>query len=170
MQNPKRQAILTAALVCLATAVPGVARALSSDKQQPMKISADRVTIDDKRGVSVYQGHVIVVQGTLHVTAGQVTLYTRKRVLQKLIATGQPATYRQRPDGKPRDVRASARRMEYFANKDQVVLTGNARFRQGADTFASKHIVYDLKHDRVAAGNGGRVEIVIQPRKAPSKP
>jgi lipopolysaccharide export system protein LptA len=171
VQNPSRQTIAAAALACLMAATPMIARALSSDKRQPIRITADRVTIDEQHGVSVYKGHVVVDQGTLHVTADQLTLYTKNQVLQRLVATGQPATYRQRPDGKPADVHARARRMEYFANQDRVVLTGDAQLRQAGNTFTSKRIVYDLKHDRVAAGNGGnRVEIVIQPRTAPAKP
>lgn len=171
MRHPDSGSCIHQALVALALAaalLPAVSRALSSDRDQPLKISADQVTIDDKAGRSVYTGHVVVVQGTLRVTADRLVVYTDKRhTLQRLVATGQPVTYRQRPDGKRQDVHAKAARMEYLASRDQVVLTKDAQLRQGGNVFNSQRIVYNVKLDQVEAGKkagGGRVEIVIQPQ------
>jgi lipopolysaccharide export system protein LptA len=171
MRHPDSRSRIRQAFVALGLAaalLPAVSRALTSDRNQPMKISADQVTIDDKAGRSVYTGHVVVVQGTLRVAADRLVVYTDKHhALQRLVATGRPVTYKQRPDGKQHDVHAKAARMEYFASRDQVVLTKDAQLRQGGNVFNSQRIVYNIKRDQVEAGKkagGGRVEIVIQPQ------
>ena len=43
----------------------GLAHALPSDSQQPINIQADSAEMDDKRGVAIYRGDVIITQGTL---------------------------------------------------------------------------------------------------------
>lgn len=180
MLNPRyrgvMQLLLSVSLTAATLAAPLRASALSTDKNQPMKITADQVNIDDKTGISVYSGDVVVVQGTLRITADTLSVYTKKHVLTKMIAIGKPATYKQRPDGKQTDVHARASRMEYYAGTDRVILIGDARLRQDANSFVSKRIIYDLKRDQVDAGKkigGGRVEIVIQPKsngQGPAKP
>ncbi len=150
---------------------PLSAWALSSDRTKPMHIEADQVSIDDQKEVSVYRGHVIVTQGTLRITADTLTVYSKQRQIDRMVAVGKPATYRQRPDNKDQDVHASARRMEYYARQDRVVLIDDARLLQGGNTFVSKRIDYNLRTDQVKAGGqggGDRVRIVIQP-PAPKK-
>lgn len=146
----------------------GTAQALSTDRQQPMDVEADRADIDDKRGVSVYRGKVKITQGTLRLTADELTLHTRDGEVVKAIATGKPATYRQRPDGKDQDVEAEALRMEYFADQQKLIMTNQAIVRQAGDSFRSDRIDYDIAADVVKAGAGSpgdRVRITIQPKQ-----
>ena len=65
-------------------------------------------------------------------------------------------------------MRARALTMEYFADRDTVVLTEQAHLWQGPNTFSSKRIVYDVGNDHVDAGKragGDRVRITIQPQQ-----
>ncbi|MDA1106825.1 MAG: lipopolysaccharide transport periplasmic protein LptA [Proteobacteria bacterium] len=145
------------------------AYALSSDKEQPLNIDADTVEIDDKAGVSVYKGNVTATQGTLVLDADIVTIYSPQRELDKVIAEGNPARYKQRPDNKDEDVRAKAQRMEYYADKGKLILLEGGHLWQGQDEFSGNRIEYDTRRDVVNASMSSsgkeRVRIVIQPRK-----
>lgn len=159
-------------LTLIASGLPALANALSDDRNQPMYVEADRASIDDKRGISVYRGNVKITQGTLQLTATELTVESHNGDIVKAIATGQPATYRQRPDGKDQDVEAESLRMEYFAQEQKIILLDKAHVRQAGDTFSSDKIHYDIAKDIVNAGDGApgdRVHITIQP-KAKAKP
>ena len=164
MRSPSKAAL--ACVVFLGAWAAHSAWALSSDRNQPMHIEADQVSIDDQKEVSVYRGHVIVTQGSLRITSDTLTVYSKQQQIDHMVAIGNPATYRQRPDHKDQDVQAHARRMEYYARQDRVVLIDDAHLLQGGNTFVSKRIDYNLRTDQVQAGakgGGDRVRIVIQP-------
>ncbi|HHH44996.1 MAG TPA: lipopolysaccharide transport periplasmic protein LptA [Gammaproteobacteria bacterium] len=158
--------------------IPASGWALSSDREQPMLIEADRAELDDTKGISIYRGNVKVTQGTLVLTGELMTVYNQGNDVEKVIMEGKPATYKQRPDNKDQDVRARAQHMEYFTNPEKIVLTGQAEVDQAGDVLRSERIVYDVPTDRVNAGTdqpNERVRITIQPRpgkdrKKPVKP
>lgn len=141
--------------------------ALSSDRDKPIQIEADQATINDKTGISVYTGNVVVVQGSMRITANILTVYSKDRSFQKMISTGNPATFRQRPDGKDEDVAGEGKRIEYFGSRDTVYFYDNAKLEQAGSTFRSNHIVYDILNDKVNAGitsGDDRVKIIIKPQ------
>lgn len=146
------------------------AHALKSDRDQPMDIAADRVDIDDNKGISTFRGNVLVTRGTLRITGEVVVVHrTAEGELQRIIATGNQASYQQRPDNKQKDVVAHANRIVYNANSEIVDLTKQARIVQGGDTFSGAHLVYNAGQDKVTAtGNGddkGRVRVRLQPKQ-----
>lgn len=162
--------------VCLWLATglaPAVGWALSTDRNQPMSIEADRVELNDGEGISVYRGNVKVTQGTLMLTGDTMTVHNKGDDIEKVIMVGSPATYRQRPDGKDQDVRAKALRMEYFTNPEYIVLEKEAEVEQEGDRLRSERIEYDVARDKVNAGTNQpneRVLITIQPRSEKNKP
>jgi lipopolysaccharide export system protein LptA len=95
------------------------------------------------------------------------TVHTKGNDVQKVIMLGNPATYRQRPDGKDQDVRAKAERMEYYTDPERVILLKQAEVLQRGDILRSERIEYDVASDQVNAGTSKpdeRVRITIQPR------
>lgn len=149
---------------CLLAPVAGLA--LDADRDQPMHVEADRATMDEGKGIGIYRGDVRIRQGSMQLDADTVTIYLENGQIVRAVAIGEPARYRQRPEGREQDVHAEARRMEYTLDPEQIVLTGDAVVRQGGDTFRSERIVYDIVRDSVDAGTSeDRVRIVIQPRK-----
>ena len=48
--------------------------ALPSDRDQPIRVQADSAELDDKQGVAVYRGSVVITQGSLKITGDTVTL------------------------------------------------------------------------------------------------
>lgn len=156
--------LFLALLVCCAAAP---AYALTADKDKPINIEADQVDIDERNGVSTYTGKVTLIQGSLRMNADTVVVYTTERRLTKMVASGNPAHFRQRPDGATEDVHAQAKHVEYRALTGIVLLTDGAELRQGANSFAGARIEYDSASNVVRASGSspgnGRVKVIIQP-------
>jgi lipopolysaccharide export system protein LptA len=146
---------------------------LSSDKDKPMEIEADRVDVDEQTGVSTFTGNVIIVRGSLRLTGSKVVVHEKDSGLTRVIATGNLARFKQRPDGKKEDVIAEAKQIDYDAKKNILTLINTATIHQGKDTFSGNKIVYDANKDIIVAskspGGKQRVKITIQP-KAEEKP
>ena len=146
----------------------GAAAALETDRQQPLHIQADRVELDNRKGIGTYRGNVVVDQGTLHLEADLLVLHKRGEELERLEATGEPVRFRQRPDNASADVEGEALRLEYRTDQDRLLLNGAAEVRQGGDRFSGERIEYDTVRALVnASGTGtgnGRVHAVIQPK------
>jgi len=143
---------------------------LSSDYRQPIKIESDTATIDDVQGIAIYQGNVVVTQGTIRINAAKVTLnYTTQQTLDKVIAEGNPVKFKQRPDKGDDDLHAHAQRMEYYADQDMLHLRYKAKVWKGEDSVVGKQIRYNTRTGIVNAdsGNGAndRVIVTIVPRK-----
>jgi len=137
-----------------------------------MLIEADRAELDDSKGISIYRGNVRVTQGTLLLTGDVMTVYNKGNDVEKVIMEGSPATYKQRPDNKDKDVRARALHMEYFTNPEKIILTKKAEVEQEGDVLRSERIEYDVPTDKVNAGTdqpNERVHITIQPRPGKEK-
>jgi lipopolysaccharide export system protein LptA len=148
------------------TAAP--AAALEGDEDQPLYLEADSADLDEAKAISVYTGNVLIQQGSLVIRADQVTMHhAEDRKPRKIIAVGNPATYRQEQEGEEQAIRAEARRMEYLTEEDEITLIDEAVVFQGEDTFRNDRIVYDRGNARVKAGSDvqgkERVKILIKP-------
>jgi len=163
--NVGRLVLLCGLLVPLATF------ALTSDREQPIHIEADTVTLDDAAGTAVYRGNVHFTQGTTHLEGDEVTVYSADRQkVDKVIADGSPATFSERPDDQPEDVHGKARHIEYYADNQRVILVHDAHLWQGKDEFSGSRIDYNISDQTVKAQSDqapGRVQVIIQPRPAP---
>jgi lipopolysaccharide export system protein LptA len=143
--------------------------ALKNDREQPILIESDKATIDNIKRVAIYEGDVIVTQGSIHINADTVTLnYTEKQDIEKVIAVGQPARFKQRLEGGD-EIKAKARQMEYNAIKDTLHLTIEAELRKekdGKDIYTSNapRIIYDTQRGIIKADKG-RVFVKIQPQR-----
>ena len=157
-------------LLCL---LSPAAQALDADRDQPINIEADKASLNDKTGFSVYEGNVRLQQGTLLFTGNRMTVQLTDNKVDTIVLTGTPATYVQRPEGRDADQHAEAGRIEYYALDDRVILLEKARiWESGADEFRSDRIVFSLKSDTVDAGGGGesgRVHITLHPKDKNNK-
>lgn len=169
-----RSRIDTSALLLALTTllIPFHADALQSDREQPLQVEADRANIDNKNGISIYLGNVIVVQGSMRITADKLTVYARDQILTKMISEGNPTTYKQRPEGKEQDVKGRGQRIEYYEDTETAIFIERAVLEQDGNTFNSDRIVYDVARDKVNAGttsSGDRVRIILQPKENPDR-
>lgn len=164
--NPNRAGRHCGMLFLLLLLISANAWALSSDKDQPIEVEADGVEINDSTGVSTYVGNVIISQGSMRLDADRVTIFQKNKRTDKVVATGRPVKFEQKPDGKRGVIKGHANRVEYYATSEMVELIGNAKLTQKGDTFASDRIRYNRKQELVQAGSRAegsqRVKIKIQ--------
>ncbi len=160
----------------LATAlalVAPMAAALPEDRAQPIHLEASRGQLDQKTGVSVYEGNVVITQGTMRLTADTVTIYVKDNNFQRMEATGAPANLRYKPTADKPEIQGASQRVEYDVAGAKVIMSGGARLTQGQDVFTGDRVEYDLKGDVVrarGAGDNGRIQFTIQPRTLNATP
>lgn len=151
--------------------------ALPSDRQQPVSVEANRAEMDDQKGISIYRGNVILMQGSMILKCNLLTTYhaNENRALIKAVAEGNPASFRQRPATDKEEITATAPRIEYIADKQLIYLLDNAEVTQGRNIFKSKRIEYNIQDNQIHAEGGAnqneRVKIILFPQeKAKSNP
>jgi lipopolysaccharide export system protein LptA len=149
-----------------------------ADRDKPIHLEADRVTIDDAMTVSVFEGHVVLTQGTMTLRADRMNVREDAQGFQYGVAYGNPAYFRQKRDGVDEYVEAWAERIEYDGKSERLQLFDKARMKRGNDEVRGNYISYDQPTEffRVVGGpeggagaSPGRVRAVIQP-KSKDKP
>ena len=149
-------------------------RALDSDRHQPIRIQADAAMVDETAGTSIYQGNVIIQQGTLQVTADEVEIYTAENEVIQIIAkaANEPnvlAHYEQQINEGKDMVRAEAQKITYLVQEERLHLTGSAKLQQVGDIFTGALLFYDLGRGIVnlnSDGSSGRINMTITPKKS----
>ncbi|OQX37444.1 MAG: lipopolysaccharide transport periplasmic protein LptA [Oceanospirillales bacterium LUC14_002_19_P2] len=148
------------------------ALALPSDREKPIHISSDSADIDDKNGISIYRGNVIMTQGTTRLTGDIVTIYSQDRQIQKVVSEGKKkkAYFEEEQDSEKGLLKAWGKTIKYYLDNEKVELIKQARLEQKGDTFTGDMIEYDkqaqvVKAKADGANEGKRVEMVIQPRQ-----
>ena len=164
-------------LLILGVILSNYAVALSNDHEQPIQIEADKATIDNIKGIAIYEGNVIVTQGSIRINAETVTLnYTPKQDIEKVIAVGKPVRFKQRLDSGD-DIQARSREMEYNAVKNMLHLRKKAillrqRNKKDLYTVNAPRITYDIQRATTQTDKGntgsGRTTITIQPQSKSS--
>ena len=141
--------LLTPSLVCAA--------AQDTQQPQPITIEADKAKVDEKQGLSIYTGHVVLRQGGIQIHG------------DKLVATGKPVVYSQKGETNATDITGEAERMEYYASQNQLILLESAKLSQGPNQFSGNRITYDTQRQVVSATvsetGKERVQVTIQPKK-----
>lgn len=159
----------------LALALVGLAHAERADSQKPVNVEADRLTADDAKQTAVFEGKVVVTQGTRILRADRVTIRQDGEGFSYAVAEGKPATFREKREGVDEWVDGEAQRIEYDGKKEFVELFTNARLNRNKDEIRGNYISYDQKadlfqvkgaKDAPAAANtrDSRVRAVIQPK------
>ncbi len=147
-------------------AVPVCGPAADDIRQPPIHLRADRIDIDQKKGLSLYRGHVVFTQGTLRLTAARAEVQNRASVLETITAEGRPVTFRHRPEGLTDFVEGEASRAVYHAPTRRVDLYGEVQVRRGRDLFRGAVLHYDIGNESMIAesANGRRVYAALVPR------
>jgi lipopolysaccharide export system protein LptA len=171
VRAPPAIAIVLAALL----AAPG-AHAERGDREKPLNIEADRMLADDGKQTVVFEGRVVLTQGTFVMRADKLTVRQDKAGFQSGVAVGSPATFRQKRDGADEWIEGEALRIEYDGKGERVELFDRARVMRDKDEVRGNYISYDTRSEiyrvqgakeqpAAPAGRDGRVRAVIQPKK-----
>lgn len=121
-------------------------QALPDDKNQPLHIIADKVTVNYAEGVTHLEGNVKITQGSTLLMGNEVTIYTNKsQQLIKLIAYGnaqQPASYKTLPLLKDTSFQATANTITYMSDEKLAIFSGDAHASDGTNQFAGPEFKY----------------------------
>jgi lipopolysaccharide export system protein LptA len=152
----------------------------AADRDKPIELEADTVTVNDAKKTSTYTGTVVLTQGTLVIRADKLVVREDKEGFQHSTSTGNPTTFKQKREGKNEYMEGSAQRIEYDGRMDKVQLYTKAWVKRGEDIVHGDYISYDANAEYAEVIGGtksesnpgsGRVKAIIQPKnKTESKP
>ena len=183
-----RLSLPATALVALCAAWSGFAQAEKADRQQPLSIEADQSsTVDLARRVVVFNGRVVLSQGSLRILADRVEVSDvgeGHRTAQARGLPEQPAQFREKRDGVDEYVEGRADLIEYDSRESLIRLSGKAMVRrlrgtQLADEVQGETIVWNGAREffsvapaarNGADGSAGRVRGVFTPPPPASAP
>lgn len=183
MPRPIALAAILGALLALG-ATP--ARAERADRDKPVHLEADRVHLDDVAKVQVFEGRVVLTQGTTQLRTDKLVVTQDADGFHKGVATGGTgglAYFRQKRDNSDDYVEGEGERIEYDARNDRTQFFQRAWVKSGQDEVKGQYISYDALTEKYVVNNGddrkaaqpgvppGRVRAVIQPKsKTPPPP
>lgn len=156
-------------LVGLGFLAPVSVHGLPEDREQPIRLEADRAQLDQNTGVSVYEGNVIITQGSMRLFADTATIYVTEGEFERMEAKGNPVRFRYKPAADKEEIFGKGQYATYDVNAATIVVTTDAKFTQGDDVFTGEFVEYNLDKDLVKAkggSDGGRVLFTIQPRSS----
>ena len=166
---------LVATLVCLA--LP--AHAEKADREKPINLEADRMSMDDINKVQIFEGNVMLTQGTLQIRTSKLVVTQDADGFQKSVATGGPnglARFRQKREGRDDFIEGEGERVVHDARSEKTEFFVRAWIRNGQDEVKGHYISYDAPSEKYLVTNAGgasksatgeaqaRVRAIIQPR------
>jgi lipopolysaccharide export system protein LptA len=172
------RALVRAFSVLIALSVPP-AFAEKADRDKPTNIESNRMSSDDARRLSIFEGSVVLTKGTIEVHADRIVVRQDADGFQFATATGKPVTFRQKgePKGNCEGVwtDGEALRIEIDDRNGQVELFEKARVTRDQDVVVGEYIFLDQRSEffTVSTAKGaaplpdGRVRAQIQPKVAP---
>jgi lipopolysaccharide export system protein LptA len=166
-----RQLLAFALLAGLASG----AAAERSDREKEIIVNADRLTADDANRTSMFEGNVVVTQGTMRMTAAKVLVREDAERNKFYTANGAPVvTFKQKRDKVDEWVEGFAERAEFDDRNDVLKLYSRARVKSNQNEITGDFISYDMKRE-VAEVSGAppgavvppdaRVKVIILPPK-----
>ncbi|MEN9761656.1 MAG: hypothetical protein RI906_1482 [Pseudomonadota bacterium] len=166
------------AALLLVVSMPSLAE--KADRDKPINVESDRMEHDDTRLVSTFIGRVVLVQGTLVIRADRLVLREDAEGFQYGVATGRPATFRQKRDNNDkRDdveqfIEGEGLTIDYDGKADVLTLRQQAVLRRLEqdklmDEVHGALIIYRGETefytvDGAERSGSGRVRLTMQPR------
>lgn len=167
-----------AAAILLLPALP--ANAEKADKDKPTHIEASRMSSDDTKRMSIFEGSVVLTKGTVVVRADRIVVHQDAEGFQISTATGKPVRFRQKgdPKGDKEAVWTDGEALEVKIDdrNEHIELFQRARVTRDQDVVNGEYIFLDQRSEffSVSAAKGaaptspeGRVKAVIQPKTKP---
>ena len=156
------------------------AHAEKADRDKPVNLEADRVTVDDAKQIAVFEGNVVLTQGTLQIRGNRMEVRQDKEGFRHGTTWGNLAYFKQKRDGVDEYIEGWAERIEYDGRADKVQMFTRAMMKRGEDEVRGNYISYDSQTEfyqvigggaKAATANNpeGRVQVMMMP-KAKDKP
>lgn len=165
---------LSTLLLCAAALCAPPALADKSDREKLIDIGANRMVGDDKERTTVWEGDVVITQGTMRITAAKVTAKEDAEKYKFYVATGSPVTFRQRRDKAEDYVEGWAARAEFDDKSEKLKLFDKARLKTVQGEIMGDVITYDTTREVFEVSGGAqsgmpssRVKATLIPQKKP---
>ena len=120
------RAIACGALLALAAG----AGAEKADRDKPVNLEADKVTIDDAKQIAHFEGNVLLTQGTLQIRGSRMEVRQDKDGFQSGVTWGKPAYFRQKREGFDEYIEGWAERIEYDGRAELMQMFDRAELKQ----------------------------------------
>lgn len=151
-----------------------------ADREKPIEIESDTMTVDDTKNISTYQGDVILTQGTLIIKADELIVREDNQGFQHSTSIGNPTTFKQKREGLDEYIEGIGQRIDYDGHMDKVHIYKDAVVKRGDDIVMGDYIVYDanaeiaqamsndskLKNNDGTPVKKGRTKAIINPKKS----
>lgn len=183
--------LLLRALMAALLAVPAAgAIAEKADREKPTHIEANRMSSDDAKRMSIFEGSVVLTKGTVRVLADRIVVRQDVDGYQFATATGNPVRFRQLGDAKSDRAavwtEGESLRLEIDDRNEKIELFERARVRRDQDEVRGEYIFLDQRTEYFSVSSGRdaakgaaapaapaadtRVRAVIQPKLKPEAP
>ena len=138
-----------------------------ADREKPIHIESDKMSLDNANKISVFEGKVELTQGTLRLIAEKVVVTEDATGHKFCVASGHLASFRQKRDEANEFVEGYGERIEYNTLTEKIDLFIHARVKRDQDDVSGDHITYSTVTEifRVySPANTGRVRATLQPK------
>lgn len=172
------------ALITLLVALSMTAHAEKADRDKPINLEGDRLSIDDLNKVQIIEGNAVLIQGTMELRTSRLVVTQDADGFQKAVATGGAnglARFRQKREGVNEFMEGEAERIEHDARSETTQFFNRAWVRNGLDEVKGQYISYDALNEKFVVNTGGgvtksatgttqaRVRAIIQPKSRNDK-
>jgi len=169
-------ALLAGLLLAVALPWSGpLARAEKADREKPVNLEADRVTVDDAKQLATFEGNVVLTQGTLQIRGDRMEIRQDKEGFKYGTTWGSLAYFRQKREGLDEYIEGWAERIEYDGRSDKMQMFNRAMMKRTEDEVRGNYISYDGQTEfyqvtgggsKAATANNpdGRVRAIMQPK------
>ena len=168
-------------LAAVALAAATAANAEKADREKEIQVLADRLTADEAKKEAVYEGNVVITQGTMRITSTRIVVREDAQGYRTYVATGSPVTFRQKRDNVDDWIDGSAQRAEFDDRTELLKLFTAARLSSAQGELTGDFISYDRGKEffqvtgappgkEPAPGSRVKATIIPQKKGADGKP
>ena len=164
-------------IVCSLAALPAYAE--KADREKPINLEADSISMDDINKVQILEGNVILTQGTMQILTSKLVVTQDADGFQKGVATGGAnglARFKQKREGRDDYIEGEAERIVHDARSEKTEFFVRGWVKSGEDEVKGHYISYDALTEKYLVTNGAgetksatgapqaRVRAIIQPK------
>lgn len=171
------------AIVAIAVVFSLPAYAEKGDREKPINVEADRFSMDDINKVQVFEGNVVMIQGTMQLRTDKLVVTEDADGFRKGVAEGGAnglARFKQKRDGKDEYIEGEAERIVHDTRSEKTEFFVRAWVKSGQDEVRGHYISYEALTEKYlvtntkggakpAAGeNQSRVRVILKSRSKPA--
>lgn len=122
-----------------------------SEEREPVIITSERLTADNKNNTAVFEGSVVAKTGDISMHSDRMTVFysQEEKKIQKIHAVGNVKVHKAE--------RALFSDEAVYLNDDEkIIFTGNPKAVEGENVITGKEIIFYIRDDR-AVVQGSRV-------------